>query len=72
MTTNVTPLYCPTCAKEMKLTGYNPTCEGVVYYFVCADDGDRLSWQPRPKKAGRHAQSAQIAELIRELGHPAQ
>ena len=74
MTTNVTPVppSCPTCGKQMKLTGYNPTCEGVVYNYVCRSDGDRLSWQPRPEKTGRHPQTAQIAQLITELRHPTQ
>ena len=46
---NVTPIFphCPTCGKEMRLTGHAPTCESVIYDFLCTDDGDRLSWRPR-------------------------
>lgn len=48
-TENVTPisLSCPTCGKEMKLTGHAPTCESMIYDFLCSDDGDRLSWLHR-------------------------
>ena len=51
---NVTPTSppCPTCGKEMRLTGHTPTCESMIYDFLCSDDGDRLSWQPRPVAAG--------------------
>lgn len=38
---------CPTCAREMMLTSVTPTCESVIYGYVCSNDGDRLSWQPR-------------------------
>ena len=46
---NVIPISppCPTCGKEMKLVGYAPACESVIYDFLCRDDGDRLSWRPR-------------------------
>jgi hypothetical protein len=46
---NVAPLSppCPTCGKEMRPTAHAPTCAGVIYDFLCSDDGDRLSWQPR-------------------------
>jgi hypothetical protein len=45
---NVIPISpaCPTCGKKMMLIGYNPTCKGVVYEYLCSNDGDRLSWQP--------------------------
>lgn len=45
----VTPISppCPTCGKEMKLTGHAPTCESVIYDFLCSEDGDRLSWRHR-------------------------
>ena len=45
---DVTPISppCPTCGKEMRLTGHSPTCESVIYDYLCSDDGDRLSWQP--------------------------
>ena len=53
---NVTPIFppCPTCGKEMKLTGHAPTCESVIYDFLCTDDGDRLSWRPRRVAANSH------------------
>jgi len=41
---------CPTCGKEMTLTGVAPTSEGVIYEYVCSKDGDRLSWQPHHPK----------------------
>ena len=46
---NVIPisLSCPSCGKEMRLTGHAPTCESVIYDFLCTDDGDRLSWRQR-------------------------
>ena len=46
---NVPPIFlpCPTCGKEMKLTGHAPTCESVIYDFLCSEDGDRLSWRSR-------------------------
>jgi len=37
---------CPTCGKEMKLTGINPSCVGVTYDYQCSNDGDHLSWRP--------------------------
>ena len=37
---------CPTCGKEMTLTGVTPTCVGTIYEYLCSNDGDRLSWQP--------------------------
>lgn len=44
----VTPsLPCPTCGKEMRLTGHTSACESVIYDFLCSDDGDRLSWRFR-------------------------
>ena len=42
---------CPTCGKEMSLTGVTPTSESVVYDYLCSNDGDRLSWQPRHYRA---------------------
>ena len=43
--TLISPL-CPTCGKEMKLTGYSPMCEGgMIYDFSCGTDGDRLTWR---------------------------
>jgi hypothetical protein len=50
---NVPPISppCPTCGKEMMLTSVTPTCESVIYGYLCSDDGDRLSWQPRHCRA---------------------
>ena len=45
---NIAPLSspCPTCGKEMTLTGITPTSESVIYEYLCSNDGDRLSWRP--------------------------
>lgn len=43
---------CPTCSKEMRLTGITPTCESSIYEHMCSGDGDRLSWRPRNHHAG--------------------
>jgi hypothetical protein len=32
--------FCPTCGKEMRLTGINPTCDGTTYDYQCSNDGD--------------------------------
>jgi hypothetical protein len=45
---------CPSCNKEMRLTGVTPTSESPIYEFMCSDDGDRLSWQPH-EKADRYS-----------------
>jgi hypothetical protein len=37
---------CPTCGKEMTLTGVAPTCDGTIYDYQCSNDWDRLSWRP--------------------------
>jgi hypothetical protein len=42
---------CPTCGKEMRLTGVNPFCDGTVYDYKCSNDGDRLSWRPHYLKS---------------------
>jgi hypothetical protein len=54
---NVTPISppCPTCGREMKLTGHAPTCDSVIYDFFCTNDGDRLSWRPRRVEINRAA-----------------
>ena len=44
------PPTCPTCGKEMTLSGVVPTCEGAVYEYLCSNDGDRLSWRPHHLK----------------------
>jgi len=41
---------CPSCGKEMTLTGVTPTSECVIYEYLCSNDGDRLSWQPHHQK----------------------
>ena len=45
------PPTCPTCGKEMRLTGVVPTCEGTIYDYMCSNDGDRLSWRPHHLKS---------------------
>jgi hypothetical protein len=42
---------CPTCGKEMRLTGFNATCDGMIYDYECSNDGDRLSWRPHLKSS---------------------
>ena len=42
---------CPTCGKEMRLTGVNPSCDGTTYDYRCSNDGDRLSWRPHYLKS---------------------
>ena len=53
---NVTPISppCPTCGKEMRLTGHTPTCQSVIYDFSCSEDGDRVSWHRRHVAANSH------------------
>jgi hypothetical protein len=48
---NVTPISpaCPTCGNKMGLTGLTPTCKGVIYEYLCSNDGDRLSWEPHQR-----------------------
>ena len=43
---NKAPLICPACAGPMVLTSIAPNCKGVVYGYLCSNDGGRLSWQP--------------------------
>ena len=45
------PPTCPTCGKEMRQTGVDPTCEGAIYEYECSNDGDRLSWRPHHLKS---------------------
>jgi hypothetical protein len=44
----VTPIPppCPTCGKEMKLTGIVPSSKATTYEYLCESEGDRLTWQP--------------------------
>ena len=44
---------CPTCDAEMDFTSFTPTCESVIYGYVCPNDGDRTHWECRhPEAAG--------------------
>jgi hypothetical protein len=45
------PPVCPTCAMTMRLISMAPNCHGVVYGYLCSNDGGRLSWQPGSRKA---------------------
>ena len=45
------PPTCPTCGKEMSLTGVVPSCGDTTYEYVCSNDGDRLSWRPHHLKS---------------------
>ena len=49
---------CPTCTKEMVLISITPTCESPIFGYICSDDGDRLSWQPRDYRAATGSQAA--------------
>jgi hypothetical protein len=50
---------CPTCGKEMRLTGATPTSGSTIYEYLCSNDGDRLSWRPDDRaKARRLAQGS--------------
>ncbi len=44
------PPPCPTCGKEMKLLGEVPNVEGTIYEYICENDEDRLTWQPRHRE----------------------
>jgi hypothetical protein len=72
----VPPIFppCPTCAEEMRLISVTPTCESVIYGYMCDNDGDRLIWQPRhhirrksalrpPRRSEAHRSPATGAEL---------
>jgi len=47
---------CPTCNEKMVFLSVSPTCQSVIYGFICRNDGDRLSWEclqsHQPKVAG--------------------
>ena len=36
---------CPTCHKKMVFISVTPTCQSVIYGYMCRNDGDRLSWE---------------------------
>jgi hypothetical protein len=38
---------CPRCNKEMTFVSVSPTCQSVIYDYVCRNDGDRFSWECR-------------------------
>ena len=59
------PPYCPTCGKQMKLTGHSATCHSLIYDFSCSDDGDRLSWHRRRGAASspRNSRAALLSTL---------
>ena len=44
-------LACPTCASTMSVTSITPTCNGVIYGFLCSNDGDHISWRRRLKSS---------------------
>jgi hypothetical protein len=45
------PPPCPTCGKEMKLRGVVPNTQGTIYEYLCENEGDRLTWQPRHRES---------------------
>jgi hypothetical protein len=58
-TNSVPPVYprCPTCNEKMAFLSVSPTCQSVIYGFICRNDGDRLSWESfqfhQPKAVAR-------------------
>ena len=50
---NKTPLICPACTGQMVLISIAPNCKGVVYGYLCSNDGGRLNWQPPNARAER-------------------
>ena len=36
---------CPTCNEKMVFVSVSPTCQSVIYGYICRNDGDRLSWE---------------------------
>jgi hypothetical protein len=38
---------CPTCNKKMVFISVTPTCQSMIYKYMCRNDGDRLSWECR-------------------------
>jgi hypothetical protein len=38
---------CPTCKKETRFISISPTCQSVIYEYMCSGDGDRLIWETR-------------------------
>jgi hypothetical protein len=58
---------CPTCNKEMSFISVSPTCQTVIYGYLCRNDGDRLSWESRqPDHRGDRA-----APPVPQLAGPA-
>jgi hypothetical protein len=49
---------CPNCGKEMRPVGHTPTCDSVIYDFLCSDDGNRLSWWRRRVAANAQLKSS--------------
>jgi hypothetical protein len=60
---NVMPMSprCPTCGMIMSLVGYSPTCESMIYDYLCRSEGDRLSW--RPRRAATNSRRNQLETL---------
>jgi hypothetical protein len=53
------PPRCPTCNKTMVFVSVTPTCQSVIYGYVCRNDGDRVSWESRQS----HQQDVVRSEL---------
>jgi hypothetical protein len=53
------PPRCPTCNKTMVFVSVTPTCQSVIYGYVCRNDGDRLNWERRQS----HQQKVVRSEL---------
>jgi hypothetical protein len=48
---------------KMAFLSISPTCQSVIYGFICRNDGDRLNWES--------FQSHQPKAVARELRRPA-
>ena len=44
---------CPTCDAPMEFVSFTPTCQSVIYGYICVNDGDRLNWECRRQDATR-------------------
>lgn len=44
---------CPTCDTAMEFVAITPTCQSVIYEYICPNEGDRLNWECRQHAAPR-------------------
>jgi hypothetical protein len=38
----------------MEFVSFTPTCQSVIYGYICVNDGDRLNWECRRQEATRN------------------